>query len=325
MIQRTLDAYIVDPNDKSVFMIQTTLAKRHDAEPGGSKDLRNKYKGYTFHYIVVAGEQEIEIPMPKAIDMMWESRWCIHADEKMLFPETMTARDIQCLPRYQAPPDQSFKTPTNSVYISNDNDSIKNTFVIDPEILVPDNLRNPHILNLEKDRGHPQNVMLTTRGEVDVKIHISQDATSPEAMWFDIKSDLDNSIKVHAPPFEVAGPSYKLSASSHRGNLFIFVPRDRTALVAVSVHTWQGCPVIVSKKLSENLNIISEEVGECGVNRLPQENKYVIGSWDDDRKDEIQVLDARRVYLQYNDEDFEKPVFGFWQRFAEGLGLVRYA
>ncbi|THV07168.1 hypothetical protein K435DRAFT_742812 [Dendrothele bispora CBS 962.96] len=85
MIQRTLDAYIVDPNDKSVFMIQTTLAKRHDAKPGGSKDLRDKYKGYTFHYIVV-GEQEIEIPMPKAIDMMWESRWCIHADEKMLFP-----------------------------------------------------------------------------------------------------------------------------------------------------------------------------------------------------------------------------------------------
>ncbi|THU84567.1 hypothetical protein K435DRAFT_764936 [Dendrothele bispora CBS 962.96] len=86
-IQRALDAYIVDPDKESVFVIQTTLAKRHCAKSGGSKDLRDKYKGYKFHYIVVAGEQEIEIAMPKEIDGMWESRWCVRVDETMLFPK----------------------------------------------------------------------------------------------------------------------------------------------------------------------------------------------------------------------------------------------
>ncbi|THU76302.1 hypothetical protein K435DRAFT_846646 [Dendrothele bispora CBS 962.96] len=86
-IQSALDAYVVDPNKESVFVIQTTLAKRDDAKSGGSKDLRDKYKGYKFHYIVVAGEQEIEIAMSKEIDGMWESRWCIRLDETMLFPK----------------------------------------------------------------------------------------------------------------------------------------------------------------------------------------------------------------------------------------------
>ncbi|THU85819.1 hypothetical protein K435DRAFT_970536 [Dendrothele bispora CBS 962.96] len=83
-----LDAYIVDPDKESVFVIQTTLAKRHHAKSGGSKDLRDKYKGYKFYYIVVAGEQEIELAMPKEIDGMWESRWCVRMDETMLFPKS---------------------------------------------------------------------------------------------------------------------------------------------------------------------------------------------------------------------------------------------
>ncbi|THU88500.1 hypothetical protein K435DRAFT_312418 [Dendrothele bispora CBS 962.96] len=84
-IQRTLNAYIVNPLNKSVFMIQTTLFREHDAKQEGSEDLRVKYPGYTFYYIVVAGEQNITITIPKEADRMWESRWCLHADEAMLF------------------------------------------------------------------------------------------------------------------------------------------------------------------------------------------------------------------------------------------------
>jgi len=88
--ERTLDAYIVNPLDKSVFMIQTTLAKQHDAKQGGSKDLLTKYPGYTFHYIAVAGEQNIEIIIPKEADGIWQSRWCLHVNEEMLFPKQVS-------------------------------------------------------------------------------------------------------------------------------------------------------------------------------------------------------------------------------------------
>ncbi|THV07175.1 hypothetical protein K435DRAFT_382396 [Dendrothele bispora CBS 962.96] len=233
-------------------------------------------------------------------------------------------------PLYQATPGQfTLKKPTNSVYICSD-DPIKDTYVIDPTIQVPDNLRNPQILNLEKAQGHAQNVMISTIREVDVEIHISQSKNEAKAvnallpLRFDIICDLDNSIKVHAPSSDAAGP-YELFASSHKGNLFVFVPRSRAAVVTVFVHTWRGCPVIVSKELSKDLNTISEGAGDNGPHSLPKENKYVIGSWDDEKRDKIWVADARRVYLQYVDENFEKPVFGLWQRFTEGLGVVRYS
>ncbi|THU88473.1 hypothetical protein K435DRAFT_312349 [Dendrothele bispora CBS 962.96] len=89
--QPTLDAYIVNPLDKSVFMIQITIAKDHDAKQEGSEDLRVNYLGYTFYYIVVADELDIAIKMPKEADRMWESRWCLLADEDMLFPKQVSA------------------------------------------------------------------------------------------------------------------------------------------------------------------------------------------------------------------------------------------
>ncbi|THU84551.1 hypothetical protein K435DRAFT_400571 [Dendrothele bispora CBS 962.96] len=84
-IQRTFDAYIVDAKSKSIFMIQITLAKKHDANKGGLEDLQVNYPGFVFHYIVVAGRQEVQIDMPQKADGMWKDRWCLWADEAMLF------------------------------------------------------------------------------------------------------------------------------------------------------------------------------------------------------------------------------------------------
>ncbi|THV07174.1 hypothetical protein K435DRAFT_833840 [Dendrothele bispora CBS 962.96] len=241
-------------------------------------------------------------------------------------------------PLHQAPPDQfSLKRPTNSVDISSKH-SIKDTFVIDPTIKIPNDLRSDLIMDLERSQGHAQNIMLDADGEVDIEIHISQSKSkapkvtddidslpSQYALWFHVTSDLDNSIKVHTSSSNPAGP-YKLFASSYKGNFFIFVPRSRAAVVTVFCHNWRGCPVIVSKELSKDFNMITEGIDRIKLGRgfLPEGNKYIIGSWDDEKKDNICIAQARRVYLQYVDEPFEKPVFGFWKKFAEGLGIVRY-
>ncbi|THU81861.1 hypothetical protein K435DRAFT_784857 [Dendrothele bispora CBS 962.96] len=89
-IQSTSDAYIVNPLENSVFVIQTMLAGKHDAKQGSLEDLRVKYSGFVFYYIVVVGEQEVEITMPQEADEMWESRWCIQADEAMLLPKQVS-------------------------------------------------------------------------------------------------------------------------------------------------------------------------------------------------------------------------------------------
>ncbi|KAL0577446.1 hypothetical protein V5O48_004515 [Marasmius crinis-equi] len=170
-------------------------------------------------------------------------------------------------------PDLPSKTPCNYTRVVRERGSIEETFVVDHSIRVNEELL-PGLTDAQRDaEGGRNNLYVKTKeGDVTVDVHTVKDCPTTRS-----NNPVDATTRF---PDRV-----KLTAESDKGDVLMRLP------------------VAVTGDLSKITNIISED-GKV--------RKFVIGElkgpWKQAEKDEIFLVASRRVFLQYVDEEFEKPI-----------------
>ncbi|KAL4249814.1 hypothetical protein ABKN59_006627 [Abortiporus biennis] len=84
--QAAIDSFVVNPQEQSVHVFQFTVSEEHDIKDSGMAWLNTKYQGWKFHYIIFSDNDDVRVPISKASDGMWTSRWHVRVLEHWLFP-----------------------------------------------------------------------------------------------------------------------------------------------------------------------------------------------------------------------------------------------
>ncbi|KAJ8087115.1 hypothetical protein PM082_005943 [Marasmius tenuissimus] len=207
------------------------------------------------------------------------------------------------------------KTPCNYTRLIRENGPIEETFVVDHTIRVNEALLSPLTDTQRQAEGGRNNLYVKAKsGHVDVTIHVVEDSPAsmsntpidltkslPSTLKLVVESDNgDVVVRLRAPgPREGRRPIH-LTVKARSGSVFLLLPRPTRGVVQI---TADRRPVDVSDRLAQITNYTSE---------VNKERKLIIGEvggpWlNTVDKDEYILEASRRVFLQYVDEEFEKP------------------
>ncbi|THU96201.1 hypothetical protein K435DRAFT_101763 [Dendrothele bispora CBS 962.96] len=202
----------------------------------------------------------------------------------------------------QTKPTSTRKIPSNYATIVRDKGPIKAEFNIDPTLDIDDSLLPPLMEGETESKRNHLNV-IALNGEVDIEVRLEPSVLQSLEVRMDVQSLRgDLIVKLYTP-----SPSKflkcRLNVTAKNGSIYLVLPRDFVGLVDVVA---KG-QMIVSDLLSSNFNIQSEfgSARKCTIGSLTrsniEKNKVVAGA------------DKGRVYLQYNDEQFEKRRIGWFE------------
>ncbi|KAI3620889.1 hypothetical protein WG66_006230 [Moniliophthora roreri] len=210
-------------------------------------------------------------------------------------------------PPYYQEANKTLKTPSNLIRIIRDKGEIRERFTLDASICIGEDI----IKDSEKDR---KNLCVKTKGEgeIDIDVNIAENKEpipSPTSDRKEVTIDVetfkgDVSLRLHASSPDTR-PLLRVNVTSGSGIVVLSIPRSTAGVI----ETTSTGPVIVSDKLTQMTNIVTEE----GRNR-----NFIVGvvdKWNKEQKDQLTVTAKYgRVYLRYDDESNEKPEVGFWTR-----------
>ncbi|KAK7457753.1 hypothetical protein VKT23_010092 [Stygiomarasmius scandens] len=203
------------------------------------------------------------------------------------------------------------KTPSNYMTIIREKGDIKSEFNIDPSLAIHESLR-PSLLEGETQSNRNHLNVKALSGEIDIKVHLEPSyigcAEELEAKInvHSLKGDVV--VRLHVPPPDDYRRRCILDVRADDGTIFLLLPQSMSGVVNV---TSKG-QMIVSDGLCSHFNIQNE----CGITR-----KCLIGDIRNSRwrsseykkKDVVEAFAGKgRVYLQYNNEAFEKKSIGWW-------------
>ncbi|KAJ7099045.1 hypothetical protein C8R43DRAFT_1168110 [Mycena crocata] len=188
--------------------------------------------------------------------------------------------------------------PTSFLSLSRTKTSIKGSFVIDPQIPIPDHLLVPR--TSEEPASPPQNVFLhTSNGNIEVDLFVI--GASQQGQRVRLAAESSNgsiTVRLHAPG--ASRPSISLNAQSSHGSITIHVPRNFCG--PLTVQTQHGT-VRFSDTVSANLTTFSETNStiKCFVGDLSGSDWMVrSGMWSGD---EIHIESSRgSIRFKYDDE-----------------------
>ncbi|KAG7094101.1 hypothetical protein E1B28_007718 [Marasmius oreades] len=87
----SFNSFIVNPQLRSVYVLQFTVSKEHQVNKEGLEFLLEHYSGYNLYYVLFGVREDVKLVVPRGFDGKWVSLWYVHATEDALLKQQTEA------------------------------------------------------------------------------------------------------------------------------------------------------------------------------------------------------------------------------------------